>query len=140
MLLASLIFFLASWSPYATLSFLTMVHGRHISTEKVNLCIEVLGKSSIIFNPIVYIAMSPGFRKTVIKLTRFQRNQIVPEQAAHIEEAPNNSKAFMIMLPNLPPCISRRRNGFTVAGLPCKATNDVYILEARPDSMQAIDV
>ncbi|XP_031572514.1 melanopsin-like isoform X2 [Actinia tenebrosa] len=71
MIIMTIVAFVISWSPYCAVSLGAMFRRGHVLAHGEAEIPELLAKSSVIYNPIIYMTMSKNFRKTV-KRTIFQ--------------------------------------------------------------------
>nr|AXN75761.1 opsin [Sagartia elegans] len=61
-IIASIVAFVVSWSPYCAISLAAMFRHRHVLKYGEAEIPELLAKSSVIYNPIIYTIMSRQFR------------------------------------------------------------------------------
>ena len=68
MTVTAIIVFMLSWSPYCFVSIAAMFKGSHVLTSGEAEIPELLAKASVIYNPIVYVAMNDNFRASLVRM------------------------------------------------------------------------
>lgn len=75
MVLAMIIAFLIAWSPYAILALLIQFGDASLVTPATGVIPALLAKSSICYNPIIYVGLNSQFRQSFMKLFRPKRER-----------------------------------------------------------------
>ena len=70
--------FLFSWMPFAIVSFYTTIHGIDGIPHGLFMLPPIIAKSSIIWNPIIYVWRNTDFRKTLIQTMKVPLCRGVP--------------------------------------------------------------
>ena len=81
MIAMSIAAFVLSWSPYCFVSIIATIRGTNVLTPGEAEVPELLAKASVIYNPIVYIAMNDRFRATLLRIIpcgRFDSREVNP--------------------------------------------------------------
>lgn len=65
MTMTAIIVFMLSWSPYCLVSMAAVFTGSHVFTSGEAEIPELMAKASVIYNPIVYVAMNDRFRASL---------------------------------------------------------------------------
>lgn len=65
--------FFISWSPYAIVSLVGTVLGRESIAPSFSLIPELLAKSSVVYNPILYVLLNSKFRVTLLQVFSWSR-------------------------------------------------------------------
>ena len=68
MTVTAIIVFMLSWSPYCFVSIAAVFKGSHVFTSGEAEIPELMAKASVIYNPIVYVAMNDRFRGSLTRL------------------------------------------------------------------------
>lgn len=70
MIAITILAFLISWSPYCIVSLIAICNSTYILADGEAEIPELMAKSSVIYNPLVYAVMNGDFRKTAKRLLR----------------------------------------------------------------------
>lgn len=65
MFIMTVVAFVISWSPYCAVSIGAMFRKGHVLAHGEAELPELLAKSSVMYNPIIYMSMSKDYRKTL---------------------------------------------------------------------------
>lgn len=68
MTMTAIIVFMLSWSPYCFVSIAAVFKGSHVFTSGEAEIPELMAKASVIYNPIVYVAMNDRFRASLWRI------------------------------------------------------------------------
>lgn len=68
MTVTAIIVFMLSWSPYCFVSIAAVFKGSHVFNSGEAEIPELMAKASVIYNPIVYVAMNDRFRGSLARL------------------------------------------------------------------------
>ena len=68
MTMTAIIVFMLSWSPYCFVSIAAVFKGSHVFTSGEAEIPELMAKASVIYNPIVYVAMNDRFRASMWRI------------------------------------------------------------------------
>ena len=68
MTLTAIMVFMLSWSPYCFVSIAAVFRGSHVFTSGEAEIPELMAKASVIYNPIVYVAMNDRFRASLVRV------------------------------------------------------------------------
>ena len=94
MIIATMVAFLLSWSPYCIVSFTATIKGHHVLTSGEAEIPELMAKASVVYNPIIYIIMNERFRRTLVRIIiGNNRPRVAPDEATDhnfIISAPRN--------------------------------------------------
>ena len=71
----SVIAFALSWSPYCFVSLAAVVTGNHVIESGEAEVPELLAKTSVVYNPIVYTIMNNRFRATLLRILHVRRRR-----------------------------------------------------------------
>lgn len=120
MTVTAIIVFMLSWSPYCFVSIAAVFKGSHVFNSGEAEIPELMAKASVIYNPIVYVAMNDRFRGTLSRLISCKIHSSVAPVRRHIsprtycenidgEERPNRRRRHMAFV--VKPL--KERNSFT---------------------------
>ena len=70
MIVAVIVAFLLSWSPYCLVRLISNFTGRHVTTPVFSLVPELMAKMSVFYNPLIVTYFNRPFRTTLLRLIR----------------------------------------------------------------------
>lgn len=120
MTVTAIIVFMLSWSPYCFVSIAAVFKGSHVFNSGEAEIPELMAKASVIYNPIVYVAMNDRFRGSLTRLISCRIHSSVAPVRRHIsprtycenidgEERPNKRRRHVAFV--VKPL--KERNSFT---------------------------
>lgn len=120
MTVTAIIVFMLSWSPYCFVSIAAVFKGSHVFNSGEAEIPELMAKASVIYNPIVYVAMNDRFRGSLTRLISCKIHSSVAPVRRHIsprtycenidgEERPNKRRRHVAFV--VKPL--KERNSFT---------------------------
>lgn len=120
MTVTAIIVFVLSWSPYCFVSIAAVFKGSHVFNSGEAEIPELMAKASVIYNPIVYVAMNDRFRGSLTRLISCKIHSSVAPVRRHIsprtycenidgEERPNKRRRHVAFV--VKPL--KERNSFT---------------------------
>ena len=68
MITAIILAFLLSWSPYCVVSLISNFKGSHVISPELSLVPELMAKSSVIYNPIIFNCVSTKIRSSLLRI------------------------------------------------------------------------
>ena len=76
--LATVVSFFLSWSPYAIVSLGSTLTGAPLTSVSVALVPDLMAKASVVYNPILYVLINGSFRRTLVGILRGSVHKIAP--------------------------------------------------------------
>ena len=93
---ASSLAFFVSWTPYCLVSLSSTLTGRHVVSLTLVLVPELMAKSSVISNPLVYFVMNTSYRRTLRRMVACSNKS---PMATNHSTYRSNDTHFSISLP-----------------------------------------